>query len=173
MKDETEIRLRAERDLLQQQLREKQQEYDDYRNLNNKRACDEMRLKYSGKIIRVKQYWHGLAPMNKVALLYRYYFVFVEDVKYRWENSSEFSGRVLEMDLDPDGFDTANHLVDREFEKVNFSSYQSSQIRVDDDEIERVYTADEVRDIANRVREAQDEILDAFLNGRKKKRKGK
>ena len=86
-------------------------------------------------------------------------------VRYAWEDTIEFEGRVLDVNMDPDGFDVANHLVDRNFEKVDFSIFKSQQIRVDLDEIEREYTEDEVKEILKRVREAQDEMVKIFLKG--------
>lgn len=161
--DETELRLKAERDQLKELLQAKQNELDEYRNsqCNNRREA--ALNKYKGKIIRVKQYWRGLSPLNKQELIYRYYFLYVTGVKYCWETTIDFEGRVLDVNLDPDGFDAANHIVDRNFEKVDFSIFKSQQIRVDLDEIEREYTEDEVREILKRVREAQDEMVNSFL----------
>lgn len=163
--DETELRLKAERDQLKEQLHAKQNELDDYRNSQDGSRKEAALNYYKGKIIRVKQYWRGLSPLNKQELIYRYYFLYVTGVRYAWEDTIEFEGRVLDVNMDPDGFDVANHLVDRNFEKVDFSIFKSQQIRVDLDEIEREYTEDEVKEILKRVREAQDEMVKIFLKG--------
>jgi len=161
--DETELRLKAERDRLKEQLQAKQNELDEYRNSQSNNRREAALNKYKGKIIRVKQYWRGLSPLNKQELIYRYYFLYVTGVRYCLETTIEFEGRVLDMNLAPDGFDAANHIVDHNFEKVDFSIFKSQQIRVDLDEIEREYTEDEVREIVKRVREAQDEMVKSFM----------
>jgi hypothetical protein len=161
--DETELRLKAERDQLKEQLQAKQNELDEYRNSQGNNRREAALNQYKGKIIRVKQYWRGLSPLNKQELIYRYYFLYVTGVRYCWETTIEFEGRVLDVNMNPDGFDAANHIVDHNFEKVDFSIFKSQQIRVDLDEIEREYTADEVREIVKRVREAQDEMVKSFL----------
>lgn len=163
--DETELRLKAERDQLKEQLNAKQNELDEYRNSQGNNRKEAALKQYKGKIIRVKQYWRGLSPLNKHELLYRYYFLYVTGVRYCWENTIEFEGRVLDVNMNPDGFDAANHIVDHNFEKVDFSIFNSQQVRVDLDEIEREYTEDEVREILKRVREAQDEMVKSFLKG--------
>lgn len=163
--DETELRLKAERDQLKEQLQAKQNELDEYRNSQSNSRKEAALKQYNGKILRVKQYWRGLSPLNKHELIYRYYFLYVTGVRYCWETTIEFEGRVLDVNMDPDGFDAANHIVDRNFEKVDFSIFKSQQIRVDLDEIEREYTEDEVREIVKRVREAQDEMVNNFLKG--------
>lgn len=163
--DETELRLKAERDQLKEQLNAKQNELDEYRNSQGNNRKEAALKQYNGKIIRVKQYWRGLSPLNKHELLYRYYFLYVTGVRYCWETTIEFEGRVLDVNMNPDGFDAANHIVDHNFEKVDFSIFNSQQVRVDLDEIEREYTEDEVREILKRVREAQDEMVKSFLNG--------
>ena len=163
--DETELRLKAERDQLKEQLQAKQNELDEYRNSQSNSRKEAALKQYNGKILRVKQYWRGLSPLNKQELIYRYYFLYVTGVRYCWEATIEFEGRVLDVNLDPDGFDAANHIVDRNFEKVDFSIFKSQQIRVDLDEIEREYTEDEVREIVKRVREAQDEMVNSFMKG--------
>ena len=165
VEDETELRLKAERDQLKELLRAKQDELDEYRNRHDNSRKEAAMKQFNGKILRVKQYWHGLSPLNKQELIYRYYFLYVTGVRYCWEATIEFEGRVLDVNLDPDGFDAANHIVDRNFEKVDFSIFKSQQIRVDLDEIEREYTEDEVREIVKRVREAQDEMVNSFLKG--------
>ena len=152
--DETELRLKAERDQLKEQLQAKQNELDEYRNSQGNNRKEAALNQYKGKILRVKQYWRGLSPLNKQELIYRYYFLYVTGVRYCWETTIEF-----------EGFDAANHIVDRNFEKVDFSIFKSQQIRVDLDEIEREYTEDEVNDIVKRVREAQDEMVKSFLKG--------
>ena len=163
--DETELRLKAERDQLKEQLNAKQNELDEYRDSQGNLRKEAPMKQYNGKILRVKQYWRGLSPLNKQELIYRYYFLYVTGVRYCWETTIEFEGRVLDVNMDPDGFDAANHIVDRNFEKVDFSIFKSQQIRVDLDEIEREYTEDEVNDIVKRVREAQDEMVKSFLKG--------
>lgn len=163
--DETELRLKAERDQLKEQLNAKQNELDEYRNSQGNNRKEAALKQYKGKIIRVKQYWRGLSPLNKHELLYRYYFLYVTGVRYCWETTIEFEGRVLDVNMAPDGFDAADHIVDHNFEKVDFSIFNSQQIRVDLDEIEREYTEDEVREILKRVREAQDEMVKSFLKG--------
>lgn len=163
--DETELRLKAERDQLKEQLNAKQNELDEYRNSQGNNRKEAALKEYKGKILRVKQYWRGLSPMNKQELIYRYYFLYVTGVRYCWEATIEFEGRVLDVNMNPDGFDAANHIVDHNFEKVDFSIFNSQQVRVDLDEIEREYTEDEVREILKRVREAQDEMVKSFLNG--------
>lgn len=163
--DETELRLKAERDQLKEQLNAKQNELDEYRNSQGNNRKEAALKQYKGKIIRVKQYWRGLSPLNKHELLYRYYFLYVTGVRYCWETTIEFEGRVLDVNMNPDGFDAANHIVDHNFEKVDFSIFNSQQVRVDLDEIEREYTEDEVREILKRVREAQDEMVKSFLKG--------
>ena len=161
--DETELRLKAERDQLKEQLNAKQNELDEYRNSQGNNRKEAALKEYKGKILRVKQYWRGLSPMNKQELIYRYYFLYVTGVRYCWEATIEFEGRVLDVNMNPDGFDAANHIVDHNFEKVDFSIFNSQQVRVDLDEIEREYTEDEVREILKRVREAQDEMVKSFL----------
>ena len=161
--DETELRLKAERDQLKEQLNAKQNELDEYRNSQGNNRKEAALNQYKGKILRVKQYWRGLSPMNKQELIYRYYFLYVTGVRYCWEATIEFEGRVLDVNMNPDGFDAANHIVDHNFEKVDFSIFNSQQVRVDLDEIEREYTEDEVREILKRVREAQDEMVKSFL----------
>lgn len=163
--DETELRLKAERDQLKEQLNAKQNELDEYRNRQGNNRKEAALKEYKGKILRVKQYWRGLSPMNKQELIYRYCFLYVTGVRYCWEATIEFEGRVLDVNMDPDGFDAANHIVDHNFEKVDFSIFNSQQVRVDLDEIEREYTEDEVREILKRVREAQDEMVKIFLKG--------
>ncbi len=163
--DETELRLKAERDQLKEQLNAKQNELDEYRNSQGNNRKEAALKEYKGKILRVKQYWRGLSPMNKQELIYRYYFLYVTDVRYCWEATIEFEGRVLDVNMDPDGFDAANHIVDQNYEKVDFCIFKSQQVRVDLDEIEREYTEDEVREILKRVREAQDEMVKIFLKG--------
>lgn len=163
--DETELRLKAERDQLKEQLNAKQNELDEYRNSQGNNRKEAALKEYKGKILRVKQYWRGLSPMNKQELIYRYYFLYVTGVRYCWETTIEFEGRVLDVNMNPDGFDAANHIVDHNFEKVDFSIFNSQQVRVDLDEIEREYTEDEVREILKRVREAQDEMVKSFLKG--------
>lgn len=163
--DETELRLKAERDQLKEQLNAKQNELDEYRNSQGNNRKEAALKEYKGKILRVKQYWRGLSPMNKQELIYRYYFLYVTGVRYCWEATIEFEGRVLDVNMNPDGFDAANHIVDHNFEKVDFSIFNSQQVRVDLDEIEREYTEDEVREILKRVREAQDEMVKSFLKG--------
>lgn len=163
--DETELRLKSERDQLKEQLNAKQKELDEYRNRQGNNRKEAALKQYRGKILRVKQYWRGLSPMNKQELIYRYYFLYVTGVQYCWESTIVFEGRVLDINLDPDGFDAANHIVDHNFEKVDFSTFKSQQVRVDLDEIEREYTEDEVREIVKRVREAQDEMVKSFLKG--------
>ena len=163
--DETELRLKAERDQLKEQLNAKQNELDEYRNSQGNNRKEAALKEYKGKILRVKQYWRGLSPMNKQELIYRYYFLYVTGVRYCWEATIEFEGRVLDVNMNPDGFDAANHIVDHNFEKVDFSIFNSQQVRVDLDEIEREYTEDEVREILKRVREAQDEMVKIFLKG--------
>ena len=164
--DETELRLKAERDQLKEQLNAKQNELDEYRNSRDGNRKEAALNYYKGKILRIKQYWRGLSPLNKQELIYRYYFLYVTGVRYAWENTIEFDGRVLDVNMDPDGFDVANHIVDRNFEKVDFSIFKSQQIRVDLDEIDREYTEDEVKEILKRVREAQDEMVKTFLKGK-------
>ena len=161
--DETELRLKAERDQLKEQLTAKQNELDDYRNSQGNSRKEAAMKQFKGKILRIKQYWRGLSPLNKQELIYRYYFLYVTGVRYCWENSIEFEGRVLDVNMDPDGFDAANHIVDQNYEKVDFCIFKSQQVRVDFDEIEREYTEDEVREILKRVREAQDEMIKIFL----------
>ena len=161
--DETELRLKAERDQLKEQLNAKQNELDEYRNSQGNNRKEAALKEYKGKILRVKQYWRGLSPMNKQELIYRYYFLYVTGVRYCWEATIEFECRVLDVNMNPDGFDAANHIVDHNFEKVDFSIFNSQQVRVDLDEIEREYTEDEVREILKRVREAQDEMVKSFL----------
>ena len=163
--DETELRLKAERDQLKEQLNAKQNELDEYRNSQCNKLKEAALKQYKDKIIRVKQYWRGLSPMNKQELLYRYYFLYVTGVRYCWESTIEFEGRVLDIDMNPDGFDAANHIVDHNFEKVDFSIFKSQQIRVDLNEIDREYTEEEVDDIVKRVREAQDEMVNSFRKG--------
>lgn len=163
--DETELRLKAERDNLKEQLYAKQNELDEYRNRQSNSRREAALKQYNGKIIRVKQYWRGLSPLNKQELIYRYYFLYVTGVRCCWETMIEFEGRVLDVNMNPDGFDAANHIVDHNFEKVDFSIFKSQQIRVDLDEIEREYTEDEVVEIVKRVREAQDEMVKTFLKG--------
>lgn len=163
--DETELRLKAERDQLKEQLNAKQNELDEYRNSKCNSRKEAALNQYKGKILRVKQYWRGLSPLNKHELIYRYYFLYVTGVRYCWETTIEFEGRVLDVDMNPDGFDAADHIVDHNFEKVDFSIFNSQQVRVDLDEIEREYTEDEVREIMKRVREAQDEMVNSFLEG--------
>lgn len=163
--DETELRLKAERDQLKEQLNAKQNELDEYRNSQGNNRKEAALKEYKGKILRVKQYWRGLSPMNKQELIYRYYFLYVTGVRYCWEATIEFEGRVLDVNMDPDGFDAANHIVDQNYEKVDFCIFKSQQVRVDLDEIEREYTEDEVREILKRVREAQDEMVKIFLKG--------
>lgn len=164
--DETELRLKAERDQLKEQLNAKQNELDEYRNSQGNNRKEAALKEYKGKILRVKQYWRGLSPLNKQELIYRYYFLYVTGVRYCWEATIEFEGRVLDVNMNPDGFDAANHIVDHNFEKVDFSIFDSQQVRVDLDEIEREYTEDEVREILKRVREAQDEMVKIFLKGK-------
>ena len=163
--DETELRLKAERDQLKEQLNAKQNELDEYRNSQGNSRKEAALKQYKGKILRVKQYWRGLSPLNKQELIYRYYFLYVTGVRYCWETTIEFEGRVLDVNMAPDGFDAADHIVDHNFEKVDFSIFNSQQVRVDLDEIEREYTEDEVREILKRVREAQDEMVKRFLKG--------
>ena len=163
--DETELRLKAERDQLKEQLNAKQNELDEYRNSQSNSRKEAILKQYKGKILRVKQYWRGLSPLNKHELIYRYYFLYVTGVRYCWETTIEFEGRVLDVNMNPDGFDAADHIVDHNFEKVDFSIFNSQQVRVDLDEIEREYTEDEVREIMKRVREAQDEMVNSFLEG--------
>lgn len=163
--DETELRLKAERDQLKEQLNAKQNELDEYRNSQGNSRKEAALNQYKGKILRVKQYWRGLSPLNKHELIYRYYFLYVTGVRYCWETTIEFEGRVLDVNMAPDGFDAADHIVDHNFEKVDFSIFNSQQVRVDLDEIEREYTEDEVREILKRVREAQDEMVKSFLKG--------
>lgn len=163
--DETELRLKAERDQLKEQLQAKQNELDEYRNRQSNSRREAALNQYNGKILRIKQYWRGLSPMNKQELIYRYYFLYVTGIRYTWESTIEFEGRVLDVNMDPDGFDAANHIVDHNFEKVDFSIFKSQQVRVDLDEIDREYTEYEVVEIVKRVREAQDEMVKTFLNG--------
>ena len=163
--DETELRLKAERDQLKEQLNAKQNELDEYRNSQGNNRKEAALNQYKDKILRVKQYWRGLSPMNKHELIYRYYFLYVTGVRYCWETTIEFEGRVLDVNMNPDGFDAANHIVDHNFEKVDFSTFKTQQVRVDLDEIEREYTEDEVVEIVKRVREAQDEMVKTFLKG--------
>lgn len=163
--DETELRLKAERDNLKEQLYAKQNELDEYRNSQSNNRREAALKQYNGKIIRVKQYWRGLSPLNKQELIYRYYFIYVTGVRYCWETTIEFEGRVLDVNMNPDGFDAANHIVDHNFEKVDFSTFKTQQVRVDLDEIEGEYTEDEVVEIVKRVREAQDEMVKTFLKG--------
>jgi hypothetical protein len=168
VEDETEKRLKAERDNLKEQLRAKQDELDEYRNRQENNIKEAVLKQYNGKILRIKQYWRGLSPLNKHELIYRYYFLYVTGVRCCWETAIEFEGRVLDVNMNPDGFDAADHIVDRGFEKVDFSVFTSHQIRVDLQEIEREYTEDEVREIVKRVREAQDEMVKSFLEGDEK-----
>ena len=163
--DETELRLKAERDQLKEQLQAKQNELDEYRNSQGNSRKEAAMKQFKGKILRIKQYWRGLSPLNKHELIYRYYFLYVTGIRYAWEATIEFEGRVLDVNMDPDGFDAANHIVDRNFEKVDFSTFKTQQVRVDLDEIEREYTEDEVVEIVKRVREAQDEMVKTFLKG--------
>lgn len=165
VEDETELRLKAERDQLKEQLNAKQNELDEYRNSQSNSRKEVALNQYKGKILRVKQYWRGLSPLNKHELIYRYYFLYVTGVRYCWETTIEFEGRVLDVNMNPDGFDAADHIVDHNFEKVDFSVFDSQQVRVDLDEIEREYTEDEVREIVKRVREAQDEMVNSFMKG--------
>lgn len=165
VEDETELRLKAERDQLKEQLNAKQNELDEYRNSQSNSRKEAALNQYNGKILRVKQYWRGLSPLNKHELIYRYYFLYVTGVRYCWETTIEFEGRVLDVNMNPDGFDAADHIVDHNFEKVDFSVFDSQQVRVDLDEIEREYTEDEVREIVKRVREAQDEMVNSFMKG--------
>lgn len=165
VEDETELRLKAERDQLKEQLNAKQNELDEYRNSQSNSRKEAALNQYKGKILRVKQYWRGLSPLNKHELIYRYYFLYVTGVRYCWETTIEFEGRVLDVNMNPDGFDAADHIVDHNFEKVDFSVFDSQQVRVDLDEIDREYTEDEVREIVKRVREAQDEMVNSFMKG--------
>lgn len=165
VEDETELRLKAERDQLKEQLNAKQNELDEYRNSQSNSRKEAALNQYKGKILRVKQYWRGLSPLNKHELIYRYYFLYVTGVRYCWETTIEFEGRVLDVNMNPDGFDAADHIVDHNFDKVDFSVFDSQQVRVDLDEIEREYTEDEVREIVKRVREAQDEMVNSFMKG--------
>ena len=165
--DETEQRLRDERDQLQEQLRAKQKEYDDYRNSKQDSLRKELSDKYLGKIIRVKQFWRGMSPLNKVELVYNYYFFLVQDIKYRWNDSTEMIGKELIVKLDPDGFDIADHLIDREYQKADFSTCCQKLLRVDDEDIDGIYTEEQVREILKRIREAQDEMVESFFGGQK------
>lgn len=163
--DETELRLKAERDQLKEQLNEKQNELDEYRNIKQDSFRKELSDKYLGKIIRVKQFWRGMSPMNTVELIYNYFFFHVQEIKYRWNDSTDMLGRVLDVKLDPDGFDIADHLTDREYQKADFSICGQKILRVDDKDIDGIYTEDEVIEIVKRVREAQDEMVNIFLKG--------
>lgn len=163
--DETELRLKAERDQLKEQLNAKQKELDDYRNVKQDSFRKELSDKYLGKIIRVKQFWRGMSPMNIVELTYNYCFFLVQEIKYRWNDSTEMLGRELNVKLDPDGFDIADHLTDHEYQKADFSTCSQKILRVDDKDIDGIFTAEEVGEIVKRVREAQDEMVNSFLKG--------
>ena len=163
VKDETEQRLLLERNQLKIQLDEKQKEYDEYRRTKQDALKRELDGKYAGKIIRIRQHWRGITPSENAELLYNYYFLYVFETKYRWESESEFMGKILNIDMQPDGFNVADNLTCKEYNKMNMYTCGTKLCRVRDRDIEQIYTREEVNDVLRRVKEAQDEMIKWFF----------
>jgi hypothetical protein len=161
-----EQRLRAERDEAQQVLYKKQKALDEYRDKEESGLLSDLREMYVGKIIRVRQYERGLSPMNKYERQYHYMWIHVRDVKHKWRDETGFSGEKLEINLQPSNFDLADHLGDKEFTKVEMCCVLSDQLRVSDEDIDdKFWTEEEVREVAKRTNEVENELLKVFFEG--------
>ena len=161
-----EQRLRAERDEAQQVLYEKQKALDEYRDKEESGLLSDLREQYVGKIIRVRQYERGLSPMNKFERKYHYMWIHVRDVKHKWRDETMFSGEMLQLNLQPSNFDLADHLGDKEFTKVEMCCVLSEQLRVPDEDIDdNFWTEAEIREVAKRTNEVENELLKVFFEG--------
>ena len=161
-----EQRLRAERDEAQQVLYKKQKALDEYRDKEESGLLSDLREQYVGKIIRVRQYERGLSPMNKFERKYHYMWIHVRDVKHKWRDETMFSGEMLQLNLQPSNFDLADHLGDKEFTKVEMCCVLSEQLRVPDEDIDdKFWTEDEIREVAKRTNEVENELLKVFFEG--------
>ena len=161
-----EQRLKAERDEAQQVLYEKQKALDEYRDKEEAGLLSDLREQYVGKIIRVRQYERGLSPMNKFERKYHYMWIHVRDVKHKWRDETMFSGEMLQLNLQPSNFDLADHIGDKEFTKVEMCCVLSDQLRVSDDEIDdKFWTEEEIREVAKRTSEVENELLKVFFEG--------
>lgn len=161
--DETEERLRSERNTLKMQLDVKQKEYDEYRRTKQDKLKRELDGKYAGKIIRIRQHWLESTPLEDAERLYNYYFLYVVETKYRWESESEFLGKILNVRMQPDGFNVADNLSCKEYNKLNIYTCSAKLCRVKDRDIEQIYDRAEVIELLKRVKEAQDEMFKWFL----------
>ena len=161
-----EKRLRAERDEAQQVLYEKQKALDEYRDREESGLLSDLRDLYVGKIIRVRQYERCLSPMNKFERKYHYMWIHVRDVKHKWRDETMFSGEMLQLNLQPSNFDLADHIGDKEFTKVEMCCVLSDQLRVSDEDIDdKFWTEEEIREVAKRTREVENELLKVFFGG--------
>lgn len=161
-----EQRLRAERDEAQQVLYKKQKALDEYRDKEESGLLSDLREQYVGKIIRVRQYERGLSPMNKFERQYHYMWIHVRDVKHKWRDETMFSGEMLQLNLQPSNFDLADHLGDKEFTKVEMCCVLSEQLRVPDEDIDdKFWTEAEIREVAKRTNEVENELLKVFFEG--------
>ena len=161
-----EQRLRAERDEAQQVLYKKQKALDEYRDKEESGLLSDLREQYVGKIIRVRQYERGLSPMNKFERQYHYMWIHVRDVKHKFRDETEFSGEMLQLNLQPSNFDLADHLGDKEFTKVEMCCVLSEQLRVSDEDIDdKFWTEAEIREVAKRTNEVENELLKVFFEG--------
>ena len=161
-----EQRLRAERDEAQQVLYKKQKALDEYRDKEESGLLSDLREQYVGKIIRVRQYERGLSPMNKFERKYHYMWIHVRDVKHKWRDETMFSGEMLQLNLQPSNFDLADHLGDKEFTKVEMCCVLSEQLRVPDEDIDdKFWTEEEIREVAKRTNEVENELLKVFFEG--------
>lgn len=164
---EEEKKLREERDEARQNLEAKQKALDDYRNKEESGVLDQLRKEFVGKIVRIRQYDRGMMSAVKFERQYHYKWVRVTDVKHRWRDEIEFAGEVLEIDVQPNNYDIADHIGDDDFTKLAMSIIVSEQIRVSDDEIDdKFVTEEEIRDVYKRLNEAQNELVDLFFGGK-------
>jgi hypothetical protein len=163
---EKEKKLREERDEARQNLEAKQKALDDYRNKEESGVLAELRKEFVGKIIRIRQYERGLSPMNKFERQYHYMWIHVRDVKHKFRDETEFSGEMLQLNLQPSNFDLADHLGDKEFTKVEMCCVLSEQLRVPDEDIDdKFWTEEEIREVAKRTNEVENELLKVFFEG--------
>lgn len=163
---EKENQLRAERDEAQKVLDAKQKALDDYRASEESGVVEELRKIFKGKIIRERQFERCLSPNMKFERQYHYKWIRVRDVKRKWREEIEFEGEVLELDLQPNNFDLADHLGDKQFTKVELSIVSSDYIRIYENEIdEQFWTEDEVRDVLKRMNDVQKELIETFFGG--------
>ena len=159
-----ETELKAECDEIRRKLEEKQKELDNYRNEQESGVLDSLRKIFAGKIIRVRQYEYGLSAAVRHERPFHYKWVRVKDVTHRYRDQTEFSGEILELNMQPNNYDIANHLGDQFFTKIEFAEVTSDQIRVDDGKKKKKFwTEEEIREVLKRAREASEELTEVFF----------